>query len=876
MKYFYTLLIFIFASSTLISQNLHDDSNAVSPLNESNGTTGWSGLAERFSEATDVQNGAFSIRAVSTATDGRTLDYNFNAVVGQEYVIRIWAKIGTLTSPTVSPAFAVWSGMSGFNVTPITSTTWTEYVFNVTATSTNPRIRIYTSNYPFRLVAGNTIYIDNVSITALDNQAPTSPSNLVATATTETTTNLSWTAATDNVTVTDYEVFQEGVSIGFTGGNTTFEVSGLAPETTYNFTIAAIDAAANSSVQSNSVSVTTLALPDTEAPTVPTALIANNITTTSVSLNWTAATDNVAVIDYEVFQDGVSIGLTGGTATFEVSALAPETDYNFTVVALDAATNVSAQSNNLSISTLALPDTEAPTVPTALIANNITTTSVSLNWTAATDNVAVIDYEVFQDGVSIGLTGGTATFEVSALAPETDYNFTVVALDAATNVSAQSNNLSISTLALPDTEAPTVPTALIANNITTTSVSLNWTAATDNVAVTDYEVFQEGVSLGLSGGTTTFLVDGLTPETAYNFTVAALDASANTSGQSNSISVNTLAIPDTEAPTIPTNLVVDNITTTSVNLSWTAATDNIDVVDYEIFQDGVAIGLSSGSVVFAVNGLTPETTYDFTITALDAAANSSAVSESITVLTLAVSDTEVPTVPEGLLATNTTETSTELSWDTATDNVGVVDYEIFQDGSTIGLTGGATNFVVSGLASETTYIFTVAALDVANNASLQSSELTVVTLAGVQPEINYTSLNSNLTTVDWTARDLYAEQNVGIGTTNTQGYRLAVAGNIVAEEVKVALQVNWPDYVFDKAYNLPSLEQVENHINENGYLIHMPSAAEVEENGIQLGEMNAKLLRKIEELTLYTITQEKKIKLLEQQVAAIQKALSNK
>ncbi|MBA6314725.1 fibronectin type III domain-containing protein [Cellulophaga baltica] len=782
MKYFYTLLIFIFASSTLISQNLHDDSNAVSPLNESNGTTGWSGLAERFSEATDVQNGAFSIRAVSTATDGRTLDYNFNAVVGQEYVIRIWAKIGTLTSPTVSPAFAVWSGMSGFNVTPITSTTWTEYVFNVTATSTNPRIRIYTSNYPFRLVAGNTIYIDNVSITALDNQAPTSPSNLVATAITETTTNLSWTAATDNVTVTDYEVFQEGVSIGFTGGNTTFEVSGLAPETTYNFTIAAIDAAANSSVQSNSVSITTLAL----------------------------------------------------------------------------------------------PDTEAPTVPTALIANNITTTSITLNWTAATDNVAVVDYEVFQDGASIGRTGGTATFVVSALAPETDYNFTVVALDAATNVSAQSNNLSISTLALPDTEAPTVPTALIANSITTTSITLNWTAATDNVVVTDYEVFQEGVSLGLSGGTTTFLVDGLTPETAYNFTVAALDASANTSGQSNSISVNTLAIPDTEAPTIPTNLVVDNITTTSVNLSWTAATDNIDVVDYEIFQDGVAIGLSSGSVVFAVNGLTPETTYNFTITALDAAANSSEVSESITVLTLAVSDTEVPTVPEGLLATNTTETSTELSWDTATDNVGVVDYEIFQDGSTIGLTGGATNFVVSGLASETTYIFTVAALDVANNASLQSSELTVVTLAGVQPEINYTSLNSNLTTVDWTARDLYAEQNVGIGTTNTQGYRLAVAGNVVAEEVKVALQVNWPDYVFDKAYNLPSLEQVENHINENGYLIHMPSAAEVEENGIQLGEMNAKLLRKIEELTLYTITQEKKIKLLEQQVAAIQKALSNK
>ncbi|WFO17320.1 fibronectin type III domain-containing protein [Cellulophaga baltica 4] len=521
MKYFYTLLIFIFASSTLISQNLHDDSNAVSPFNESNGTTGWSGLAERFSEATDVQNGAFSIRAVSTATDGRTLDYNFNAVVGQEYVIRIWAKIGTLTSPTVSPAFAVWSGMSGFDVTPITSTTWTEYVFNVTATSTNPRIRIYTSNYPFRLVAGNTIYIDNVSITALDNQAPTSPSNLVATAITETTTNLSWTAATDNVTVTDYEVFQEGVSIGFTGGNTTFEVSGLAPETTYNFTIAAIDAAANSSVQSNSVSVTTLALPDTEAPTVPTALIANNITTTSVSLNWTAATDNVAVIDYEVFQDGVSIGLTGGTATFEVSALAPETDYNFTVVALDAATNVSAQSNNLSIATLALPDTEAPTVPTALIANSITTTSITLNWTAATDNVAVTDYEVFQEGVSLGLSGGTTTFLVDGLTPETAYNFTVAALDASANTSGQSNSISVNTLAIPDTEAPTIPTNLVVDNITTTSVNLSWTAATDNIDVVDYEIFQDGVAIGLSSGSVVFAVNGLTPETTYNFTITA-------------------------------------------------------------------------------------------------------------------------------------------------------------------------------------------------------------------------------------------------------------------------------------------------------------------------------------------------------------------
>ncbi len=86
--------------------------------------------------------------------------------------------------------------------------------------------------------------------------------------------------------------------------------------------------------------------------------------------------------------------------------------------------------------------------------------------------------------------------------------------------------------------------------------------------------------------------------------------------------------------------------------------------------------------------------------------------------------------------------------------------------------------------------------------------------------------------------------NVGIGTTDTKGYKLGVKGKIAAEEVKVALYNNWPDYVFEESYNLPTLEQVELHISENGHLINIPSAAEVEKNGILLGEMNAKLLEK--------------------------------
>lgn len=101
--------------------------------------------------------------------------------------------------------------------------------------------------------------------------------------------------------------------------------------------------------------------------------------------------------------------------------------------------------------------------------------------------------------------------------------------------------------------------------------------------------------------------------------------------------------------------------------------------------------------------------------------------------------------------------------------------------------------------------------------------------------------------------------NVGIGTVNTHGFKLGVNGNVVANEVKVAVYPNWSDFVFEKNYDLPTLQEVEKHIEEEGHLKNIPSADEVAKNGFFLGDMNAKLLQKIEELTLYTIEQEKKI-----------------
>ena len=107
------------------------------------------------------------------------------------------------------------------------------------------------------------------------------------------------------------------------------------------------------------------------------------------------------------------------------------------------------------------------------------------------------------------------------------------------------------------------------------------------------------------------------------------------------------------------------------------------------------------------------------------------------------------------------------------------------------------------------------------------------------------------TTGDRSLMRILHNGNVGIGTTNPGAYKLAVNGKILAKEIKV--ETGWADYVFQEDYDLPTLEEVEQHIKEKGHLPNIPSAQEVAENGIQLGEMNKLLLEKIEELTLYVI-----------------------
>jgi subtilisin family serine protease len=184
-------------------------------------------------------------------------------------------------------------------------------------------------------------------------------------------------------------------------------------------------------------------------------------------------------------------------------------------------------------------DTEAPGAPTNLSASNVTETSFTLSWNASTDNVGVTGYDIYQDGSFLASTANTS-YDVTGLSASTTYAYYVKAKDAAGNVSAASNTLDVTTDDPPDTEAPTAPSNLSSSNVTENSVDLSWTASTDNVGVTGYDIYKDGAYLA-NTSSTNYTVTGLSASTTYEFYVKAKDAAGNVSAASNTIDVTTLA-----------------------------------------------------------------------------------------------------------------------------------------------------------------------------------------------------------------------------------------------------------------------------------------------------------------------------------------------
>ncbi len=318
--------------------------------------------------------------------------------------------------------------------------------------------------------------------------------------------------------------------------------------------------------------------------------------------------------------------------------------------------------------------------------NNITSTGAVITWT--TDKASSSQVETKKsswnsvwviapyDATNInGLTTHKVT--VSELSASTQYSYRVTSCDATNSCKTWTSSNKFKTLsatATPtDATAPTTPTNTTASSITQNGATISWTASTDNVGVTGYNIYINGsttpTNVNLITGTN-YPITNLFPGTTYSIVVKAKDAAGNLSLASNAASV---TIADTTAPSTPVGLSSSNITTTTATISWTASTDNVGVTGYNIYKNGASTPSNSSLITstnYNANGLTAGTSRTYAIEAIDAAGNKSTLSDSITILTLS-SNTEntniVSSCPNA--STNPAEMRDVWAWHQNTDLV---------------------------------------------------------------------------------------------------------------------------------------------------------------------------------------------------------------
>ncbi|MDR1225918.1 MAG: fibronectin type III domain-containing protein, partial [Prevotellaceae bacterium] len=448
---------------------------------------------------------------------------------------------------------------------------------------------------------------------------PSTPENLVATpeAGSETILNLSWSPSRDNGSVDGYMIYANGSFKDYIT-ETGYQLTGLTPGTQYLIEVEAVD---NGQLRSAKAQVAARTH-DFTAPTEPAALVAAGATETSVTLAWKASTDNSGVVaGYIVYLAGDSVGLAGDTS-YTVEGLTVVTAYSFEVAAVDSAGNASAKSAALSVTT---PDLTAPGKPGGMMKLNETATSVTLAWTASTDNVGVTGYLVTLNGDSVNfLTQNNVTVDNLP----SSYVISVYATDAAGNRSEPAY-YSV------DNEAPSAP-AILAAAPTETSIALLWMSSKDNLVVAGYIVYLNGDSLSVTTDTS-YTIVGLTAGTEYALAVAAFDAAGNRSAQATA-SATTL---DLTPPSAPAGLTATPAET-SIALSWTPSTDNVGVAGYIVYLNGDSLSIATDTS-YTVTGLTAGTEYALAVAAFDAAGNRSAQA-AVTASTTPASSTDVQQV----------------------------------------------------------------------------------------------------------------------------------------------------------------------------------------------------------------------------------------
>jgi chitodextrinase len=294
---------------------------------------------------------------------------------------------------------------------------------------------------------------------------------------------------------------------------------------------------------------------------------------------------------------------------------------------------------------------------------------------------------------------------------------------------------------IPDDEAPSAPSAVSAQVVNASAVQVSWTAATDNVGVTGYEVYRGNTLVGTTASTS-YTDNGLAGSTSYSYTVKAYDAAGNRSELSDPPATVTTPAGNNVTIYYKKGFTTPYIHYRPVGGTWTTAPGvampAAEVSGYNkiTINIGAATQLeacfNNGSGQWDSNNsqnyLFGAGTWTYTPTG-------SIVAGAPVVIP---PDTEAPTVPQNVSATVSSASAAVVAWSAATDNVGVTGYEIFRDGALVGTTGAAaTSFTNTGLAGSTAYSYTVKAFDAAGNRSAASSPASVTTPAGNSLTIYY-------------------------------------------------------------------------------------------------------------------------------------------
>jgi CARDB/F5/8 type C domain len=180
-----------------------------------------------------------------------------------------------------------------------------------------------------------------------------------------------------------------------------------------------------------------------------------------------------------------------------------------------------------------------------------------------------------------------------------------------------------------DTQAPTAPGNLAFTEPQTGQIRLTWTASTDNVGVTGYDIYANGTLLSSVGGTVLTYTDTQPLTATVTYFVRAHDAAGNQSANSNSVTRNGQG-GDTQAPTAPGNLTVTQPQSGQIQLNWTASTDNVGVTGYDIFRNGTQFTSVGGSTLTYTDAQPDTATVSYYVKAHDAAGNQSAASNTVT------------------------------------------------------------------------------------------------------------------------------------------------------------------------------------------------------------------------------------------------------